>query len=129
MAILAAIAPYTYQGSVIFDHLKDPLRDLINGQVPIDRHQAAFPLVIVSHRSGLNVVRLQTLTYDILLIIMTSDQLGAINITEFVNAGTLRVDVIRTPTGGTRTTAGDPTYQLIIIDVEADHNRQTLAVV
>src|SRR5205085_10392216 len=112
----------------VFDHLKDLLRHLIRRQISVHRNQASFVLVIIRHRPRLRIIGGQTLDNHVLAVVIASHQLGTVNITDFVVTGWLGVDVVDPSTDRAGTPSGKPTYQLIIVDIQTDHNRQTLAI-
>jgi hypothetical protein len=70
---------------------------------------------------------LQTLPNHFLAIIVAGNQLGTVDVAKFIDARWLKMDVVDATTGRTGPASGKTTEQVIIVDVDPDHNRQALA--
>src|SRR5713226_6517720 len=60
-------------------------RYVIHRLVAINGHDPAKLLIVLRHWLGLALIRIQTLAYDFLAVIIADEQPGAIYITDFVN--------------------------------------------
>src|SRR6516162_4631664 len=120
IAILAAVAGVGLYG------LKNLLGHLIDWQAAIDRDQPPFLLVVLRNRPGLLLVSKQTFANHLVAIIVTGNQLGTVDVTKFIDARWLEMDVVNATTEGTCSAPGEPKPQLIIVDINADHKWQAL---
>src|ERR1700747_2774564 len=114
---------------VVVDNAKNLFRHLIGRQIAVHRVQTPLGLVILSYWPRLLIEFVQTRPNHFFTIVVADNQLCAVNVTKLIDLGWLKVDVVDPSTGGTRTTSGKPAQQLIIVDLEPDHNRQPIAAV
>src|SRR4029077_14254349 len=114
---------------VIIDNAKNLRGHLVGRQIPIHCLQPPLRPVVFRHGLRLLFERMQTLSDDGLAVVRTNDQLGPIEVTTLIDLGWLKVDVVDPSTGGTRATSREPEQQLIIVDLQLDHNRQPVAAV
>src|SRR5439155_25218051 len=112
--------------AVVLDQPHYLPRYFIHRQVPVDRNQASLALVVLGHRFGLKLVSGQALPYDFLAVIIADHQLGTIDIASVGDTARLGVDVVDPSADGTGTASGKTAQELIIVDFNPDHNRQTL---
>jgi hypothetical protein len=83
---------------VAFDLLENLLRHLVHGQSTGHRNQTSFARVILGHWTSLGIVSLQTFPDHVLAIIVTSDQLGTVEVAKFIDSRRLKMDVINVST-------------------------------
>src|SRR6516165_876492 len=120
IAILAAVAGVGLYG------LKNLLGHLIDWQAAIDRDQPPFLLVVLRYRPGLLLVGKQPFANHLVANIITGNQLGTVDVTKFIDARWLEMDVVNATTEGTRSAPGEPKPQFIIVDINTDHKWQAL---
>src|SRR6185369_11049911 len=110
--------------AVAVNHPKNLRRHFLNWKVRIHRDQTSPLLVIIRYRTRLFLVGMDSIGNHFFPVIIASDQLRAIDIADFIEARWLEVDVVNPSTSGTGSPPGDTAQQLIIVDVQAHHNRQ-----
>src|SRR5580700_96100 len=113
----------------VLNHVEHLPGNLTHRQVAIHRNQASLLLIVFRHRPGLQVIRLQTFPDHFLPIIAADYQRRTVNIADIRDSRWLEIDVIDVSVGETSPASSEPLYQLIIVHVDADDNRQTLVTV
>src|SRR5579863_4840435 len=109
---------------MIFQYPKNLVRDVVHGQIAVHRDQPARALVVVRYRTSLLLVCRESWLNHFQPVVIAGHQLGRVTlVAKLIDAGRLEVDVIDPSTGGTRASSSDPEQELIIVHVQADHNR------
>src|ERR1035441_527414 len=93
---------------VIFQNSENLVRDIVHGQISVNRDQSARTLVVVRYRTRLLLVCRESGLNDFQPVVIAGHQLLPGCVAEFIYAGRLEVDVINPSTGGTRTASSDP---------------------
>ena len=108
---------------MILKNAKNIFRYRVHRPIAIDRNQPPGTLIIISHRPRLFLIRLNAGLNHFEPVVIAGNQLGSVDVANFIDRRRLKVDVIDPPAGWTRTTSSNPEQQLIIIHVQPDHNR------
>src|ERR1700722_499305 len=109
----------------MLDHIKQLSGNFADRQIAIHRHQSPFMLIVLRDGPSLKVIRLETFPDHFLAIVAADNQRRTVNVAEVADARWLEIDVIDVSVGETGPASSEPLYQLIIIHIDADHNRQT----
>jgi hypothetical protein len=93
---------------MIFQNPENLVRDIVHGQISIDRDQPARTLVVVCYRTSLLLICRESGLNDFQPVVIAGHQLFPSFVADFIYAGRLEVDVVNPPTGGTRTASSNP---------------------
>src|SRR3954447_21611045 len=102
-----AAIPDSHRVALVLNCAADLCRDFRHGHIAIDPDQPLLVPVIIGYGFGLKLIRGKPLANDFFAIIVPHHQLETINVTDFINAGWLKVDVVDV-SSGTGTTSGQP---------------------
>src|SRR5207248_158376 len=94
--------------ALLFDCPADLLGDVGDGQIAIDLDQTSLGPVVIGYWLGLKFIGRKPFANHFLAIIVTNHQLETINITDFINAGWLKVDIIDVSSGTSPTSGQSP---------------------
>src|SRR5262249_15792311 len=94
--------------TLLFNQQKHLCSHLLHGEFAIDFKQTALPAVIIHQRQGLTLITFQTFGDDLFRAIFTLDERGIIEVASAFAMRGVKINVVNSPTGGTRTPAGKP---------------------
>src|SRR5687768_6406216 len=126
--VLRMIIRYTL-GDVLFElegreQSANPLADLVRRHLPVDPAQQTGVLVVGDERLGLLRVLVESVADHLGLVVVTDDQLAAVDVADALLGGRVELDVEDVAVLDAGAAAAQPPHDLLLGDVDQQHRGQ-----